>query len=189
MYPYLEDERDPSVWDVDYVAFDLETTGLTHAAEICEIGACRFSLDDDRLERFSTLVRPKAEIPWDATEVHGITNEMVRHAPRLEEVLPAFGDFLLDGVLVAHNASFDLRYLRERLKLPNHVVDTYKLARRWLPATNGYALGSLVEVKRWHRALPDSEACALLLRTIISEMRTKRPKGEPILLSEITVRN
>ena len=186
MYPYLDD-RDPSIYDVDYVAFDLETTGLSMEAEICEIGAVKFNLGHDEEVHYQTLVRPKAKIPWDATAVHGITDEMVRRAPRLEAVLWNFEEFAMGSVLVAHNAKYDLKYIKgeEALKVPNLIVDTLPLARKWFEGKPSYSLGNLVENENWHRALPDSVACMKLFKNCVAEIERRFP-DRAILLTEVT---
>ena len=77
--------------DVEFVAFDLETTGLFAAADrIVEIGALRFRLDGTELDSFEQLVDPECEISAEVTQVHGITNKMVRGKPTISEVLPRF---------------------------------------------------------------------------------------------------
>lgn len=123
--------------EVKFACLDTETTGLSPAAggKICEI-AVSVSQNGQKLEEFSTLLNPGIPMHPDVVAIHGITNEMVRPAPAFADVLPRLLA-LLDGcVLVAHNAEFDLGFLRAEteacgLRLPEYpVVDTLKLARK-----------------------------------------------------------
>lgn len=123
--------------EVKFACLDTETTGLSPLAggKICEI-AVSLSQNGQKLEEFTTLLNPGIPMHPDVIAIHGITNEMVRNAPTYAEVLPRLLA-LLDGcVLVAHNAEFDLGFLRAEtencgLRLPDYpVVDTLKLARK-----------------------------------------------------------
>ena len=105
-----------SLADVDFVAFDLETTGLSPiSCRIVEFGAVRFNLAAGELETFEQIVDPQCPIPPETIRVHGITDAMVRGMPTVSEVLPAFLGFLggPDTVLMAHNASFDIGFLTQ----------------------------------------------------------------------------
>ena len=100
--------------DVEFVAFDLETTGLHSTfCKIIEFGAVRFRVDGTELDRIERLVDPGCPVPRDATAVHGITDDMLRGQPSIEKVLPEFVQFLgsPDTILLAHNTSFDLGFL------------------------------------------------------------------------------
>jgi DNA polymerase III epsilon subunit family exonuclease len=96
---------------MDFIAFDLETTG-THPQEdeIVEIGAVRF-VGLQAQEGFGKLINPGIVIPPDAQAVNGISDEMVAGKPKIEEVLGDFADFCGDLPLVAHNAPFDYKFL------------------------------------------------------------------------------
>ena len=146
-------------WPQDVVVFDLETTGFSPAsAAIVEIGAVRIVGGEiDETLKYETLVRPTRpdgsvlSIPWQAQQVHGISDEMVRHAPTLEEVLPAFLDFVDGSAVVAHNAGFDGSFMRagaERLGLrwaPERELCTMQLSRRAFPHERAHNLGVLAE--------------------------------------------
>ena len=81
--------------DVEFVAFDLETTGLHSTfCKIVEFGAVRFRVDGTELDRMERLVDPNCPVPRDATAVHGITDDMLRGQPSIEKVLPEFVQFL-----------------------------------------------------------------------------------------------
>ena len=151
----------------DYVVFDLETTGISAEEDsIIEISAIKVK-GHKPVEEFSTLVNPGTHIPAGATNVNGITDEMVREAPRLEEVLPDFMSFIEGEILVGHNIqSFDLLFLyraaEELLKkdVVNDYVDTLYMAKACLPQLRRYRLTDIsahfqIETEGAHRALND----------------------------------
>lgn len=120
----------------NFIAFDLETTGLNPVKhEIIEIGAIRFK-DNIPVEIFHTYIKPRRKISDRITKINGITNEMVESSPSIEHILPKFIDFIGDDVLVAHNAEFDMEFMLDRLcnlgykKIKNKVIDTLKLSRQ-----------------------------------------------------------
>ena len=100
-----------------YIAFDIETTGLDSMYdEIIEIGAIKIE-DGKEIETFSTLIKPEYEIDEFITELTGITNEMVMDAPKINEVLPKFMDFIKDSVILGHNVNFDINFIYDKLKV------------------------------------------------------------------------
>lgn len=158
--------------DVDFVIVDLETTGA-HSADnaITEIGAVRVR-GGDVLGEFQSLVRPVGSVisPFVA-RLTGITNGMVADAPRIEAVLPSFLEFMRGAVLVAHNAPFDIGFLRAACARLDYtwpaptVLDTVTLARRALPRTEvrNHKLATLAaffgtDTEPDHRALSDARA-------------------------------
>lgn len=144
---------------MNVVVFDLETTGLSPERDgIVEIGALR--IVDGQVAghlKYETLVRPTdadgrlIRIPWSAQKVHGISDEMVRDAPTIREVLPAFLDFVSDSPVVAHNVAFDGGFMRAnaaRLGLswrPAAEVCTVQLSRRAFPKERAHNLTVLAE--------------------------------------------
>ena len=157
--------------ETEFVAFDLETTGLAARLDrIVEIGAVRFSRHGTELDRFNQFVNPGCPMPPVAQAIHGISDAEVASAPFAREVLPDFLAFLgISGTttLIAHNASFDAGFLGRELsraghRLPDHrVFDTLALARRRHPALRNHRLETLAEFfrldrGRLHRALGDS---------------------------------
>jgi DNA polymerase-3 subunit epsilon len=162
-----------------FCVVDLETTGGSPGrAKVTEIAAVRVrGLEPGAT--FSTLVDPGRPIPPAITAITGITDEMVAGQPDIAEALPRFLDFCGDDVLVAHNAPFDLRFLNyERRRLLGTYftqpwLDTLTLARRLLRGrVERHDLGSLArwagtEVRPCHRALPDAQAAAELLVTLL----------------------
>jgi len=170
--------------DVEFVAFDLETTGLFPiSCRIVEFGAVRFRLASGELDRFNQLADPGCPIPADATRVHGITDAMVRDMPCVAEVLPQFMAFLggRDVILLAHNARFDLGFLSLALaklgiRLPDTpVLDTLALSRRFLPGLGNYRLETVARHLRLaesedHRALSDARLAMGAFRAIASRI-------------------
>jgi len=166
--------------DIEFVAFDLETTGLFPVAcRIVEFGAVRFRLDGEEIGRFEQLVDPECEIPAAATRVNGITAAMTRGKPTIDQVLPGFLEFLRDPacILMAHNAPFDLGFLGVATaqfgldsSLPP-VIDTRDLAEQLLWDVPNYRLETIavrlgVASGEDHRALSDS----LLLKSVFREL-------------------
>lgn len=162
-----------------YVVFDLETTGLSAASSsICEIGAVRVR-GFELVERFETLVNPRRPLPAPIAALTGIDPGALRGAPPVELAVRRFLDFAGDAVLVAHNARFDMAFLDrevERLtgrRVAAPVVDTLWLARRLLAGRiTRVGLASLshffgTAVRPSHRALPDAEATAEILLSLI----------------------
>ncbi|MCB2223660.1 MAG: DEDD exonuclease domain-containing protein [Actinobacteria bacterium] len=161
--------------DVPFCILDLETTGGSAAScEITEIGAVRYQ-GGALTGTFQTLVNPGAPIPPFITVLTGITQAMVVEAPRIDEALPTFLEFIGDAVIVGHNVRFDLSFLNaaaERLgygRLPNRSVDTAGLARRLVRKdVRNLKLGTLAAHFRArtvpnHRALEDARATADVL--------------------------
>ncbi len=165
--------------EVTFCAVDLETTGGSPARDsITEIGAVKFQ-GGERIGTFQTLVDPGTPIPPFITHLTGIEDATVREAPPLEAVLPSLVEFVDSAVFVAHNASFDFRFLNAALAeldyalLEGPPVCTAKLARRvvW-PDVPNVRLQTLAQyfrtaVRPAHRALPDAEACADVLHGLL----------------------
>lgn len=166
-----------------YVAFDLETTGLSSADDaIVEIGAVR--VEDGRITaEYQQLINPERPMPAGASAVNHITDDMLRDMPKIYEVLPAFREFIGDDVLAAHNVRFDYSFIaqacmRNLYKAPEKVFDTMQLARYW-PEAENKKLGSLIAAAGLqnddaHRALGDARAVAAL----ISATNDKRMKKQ-----------
>jgi DNA polymerase-3 subunit epsilon len=160
------DER--NLTDVTYTVFDTETTGLNPAQdEIINIGAVR--IVNGRLLRqevIDYLIDPRRAIPAVATSVHGITNEMVRGRPAIDETLPRFARFAEETVLVAHNAAFDMRMLQNceaatGVRFINPVLDTLLLSAVVHPDETDHSLEAIarrlgIDVMGRHTALGDA---------------------------------
>jgi DNA polymerase-3 subunit epsilon len=178
------DELGTRLRDACFVVVDLETTGgsPTAGAQITEIGAVKVS-GGVVLGEFQTLVRPDVPIPPFIAVLTGITDRMVATAPRIDQAIPPFLEFIRDTVIVAHNAPFDVGFLQHAcasLQLPWPVlpiVDTAKLARRVVTRDESpnCKLSSLARLFRStttpnHRALADARATVDVLHGLIERL-------------------
>ena len=156
--------------DDTYIVFDIETTGFSSIRDrIIEIGAVKV-VNGEIVDRFSTFVNPERPIPFEITSLTGITDEMVMGAPNIGTVLPQFLEFVGDGVLVAHNAGFDVGFVEQNCR--EHglndrfvYVDTVALARVLLPTLSKYKLNIVakalnISLENHHRAVDDAGATA-----------------------------
>ncbi len=158
-----------------YVVFDLETTGLDpHREAITEIGAVKIE-GGEIVDTFSSFINPKRKIPPKITELTGITDEMVADAPDCEVVLQRFLDFAGDATLLAHNANFDMGFLRANTKVNNRAVDTIEIFKKRYPGLKSYGLSSVAKYLNvpleHHRALNDAQCLAQMF--LMSQ-----PKGD-----------
>jgi DNA polymerase III subunit epsilon len=173
------EELGTSLIDTTFVVLDLETTGLSPERDrITEVGAVKVR-GGEVLGELATLVRPDRPIPAAVTAVTGISDEMVRHAPPIGAVLPSLLTFLSDAVLVAHNATFDVGFLRAATARHDGstfeplVVDTARLARRLLAdEVRNMRLATLAvhlraRTRPEHRALTDARATVDVLHGLI----------------------
>jgi DNA polymerase-3 subunit alpha (Gram-positive type) len=154
-----------------FVAFDVETTGLSAAKHrIIEIGAVKVRAGRI-IARQVWLVNPGQPIPPMVSRIHGVTDEDVAEAPTFKEVYPEFVVFVKGTFLVAHNASFDVRFMAHEAHRnavafpPEPVLDNLRLVRKWFPELESHGLQSVadhlgVKPGRYHRALDDSETLA-----------------------------
>ncbi len=153
-----------------YVVFDLETTGLSpNVHKIIEIGAVKVT-DGKIVDRFSKFVNPKVPLPFAIEELTKIRDDMLVNEPEIDQILPAFMEFCKGSIMVAHNAEFDMGFIRkncEDLGLPCAftVVDTVSLARYLLPNLNRFKLDTVakelhISLKNHHRAVEDAECTA-----------------------------
>lgn len=151
----------------EFVAIDVETTGLDpFKNKIIEIGAAKF-LHGELTVTFSRLINPQCEIPEFITQINGITNEMVQKEKTIEEIMPEFLNFIGDLPLLAHNCSFDLKFIKNNLPpgrdLNNPTIDTLKIARLMFPEFENHKLGTVTKHlgiinENQHRALSDAIA-------------------------------
>lgn len=174
------------------IAIDFETTGLSPLTdEIIEIGAVKLNPKNEKLELFQTLIRPVKSIPQVVIDIHGITDESVKDAPSLKEVLPQFLSFIDGNILVAHNAQFDAGFFLHSLqtvnmKAPNsEVFCTLKMSKKILKNQRSFNLASLAEkfninLTNHHRALDDAFACLDVLSGILHELTKSNMSMEKI---------
>jgi DNA polymerase III epsilon subunit family exonuclease len=164
----ISDTHKNPIRDATFCAVDVETSGLRMTSRVVEIGAVKFNFAGDRFE-FQSLVNPCELISKEATDIHGITNDMVASAPRAPDVLPGLLNFMRGCVFIAHNATFDVRMLgnelaRMRAEAPSEaVVCTVSLARQQIKGPRNYRLETLVDhlgigTGNLHSALPDANA-------------------------------
>lgn len=176
------DSKGQSLRD-DYVVFDIETTGFhSEKDRIIEIGAvkvCNGKITDT----FSEFVNPERPIPYKITQLTTITDDMVKDAGTIEEILPKFLKFCQDSVLVAHNAGFDTGFIRancQRLQLPYDytVVDTLGLARCLMTHLGKYTLDNIckhlnIVLETHHRAVDDAAATGKIFTAFIGMLEEK----------------
>lgn len=166
--------------EVDFCAFDVETTGNESRIRMVELGATRFRMEGE-CEFFSTLVDPGVHISSSVTCIHGITDDMVAGAPGAREALERFFSFASGSVLLAHNASFDtavvsVELARHAMPAPEFLIlDTVSLARRFIPGPPNYKLTTLTDwlglfTQCAHRGLPDAVAAREIFRTAVGSI-------------------
>jgi DNA polymerase-3 subunit alpha (Gram-positive type) len=170
--------------DREYVVLDIETTGL-HAGrdKIIEIAAVKIGADDKIVDEYHTMVNPGMRIPPDSIKVHNITDDMVADAPAIGEVMPALADFCRGHVVCAHNAPFDIGFLRidaakAGVTLPDQILDTLPLARAVMTELKRHKLDQVckkldVKLDTHHRALFDTRATAHMLIKLLARAKER----------------
>ena len=171
--------------DAGFVVFDLETTGAkTPPCRVTEIGA--YKVQGGRIvEEFHTLVNPEMPIPFFITMLTGISDSMVKDAPKFGDVVEGFLKFIGDSVLVAHNACFDMRFLNHEIsrlyedyRLANPSLCTVQLSRKLLPDVDNHKLKTLaeyfsVELVNHHRANEDALATAKIFINLLVDLQAR----------------
>ncbi len=168
--------------DTEFVVFDLETTGAkTPPCRVTEIGAYRVKKGEITGE-FQTLVNPETPIPPFITQLTGISDKMVKNAPKFREIAADFLDFIGDSVLVAHNAPFDMRFLNHEIgriyedyRVANPSLCTVRLSRRLVPNIENHRLNTLADyysiaLVNHHRASDDAHATAHIFVNLLAEL-------------------
>ncbi|MBU5669076.1 PolC-type DNA polymerase III [Peptoniphilus sp. MSJ-1] len=164
-----------------YVVFDIETTGLSSRNDkITEIGAVKIE-NGIITDRFSELINPEIPIPEVVVNLTGISNELVSDKPTIEDIIPKFYEFSKDAVLVAHNAKFDISFIRREYKNNNlefnhPILDTLVMARALLCDLKRFNLGTLcknlgISLVGAHRAVNDAEATAAMFIKLIEKFK------------------
>ena len=138
------------------------------------------------IDSFETFVNPEKPIPYQVVEVTHITDDMVKDAPTIEEVFPKILEFVGDSVLVAHNADFDIGFLKHNAsllgyKLENTYLDTLRLAKDLFPTYKKYKLGIIAEnlgikVEVAHRALDDVDTTVKVFRIMMDMLKERGAK-------------
>ena len=180
-------KKQASLAEITFIVLDLETTGAspTNGCAITEIGAIAVR-GGEVLEEFSTFVNPQVALPDYIINLTGITDEMLTGAPLIDEVYPEFIEFIdrhKDVHLVAHNAPFDIGFLKAAASALSHdwpkyeVIDTVKLARRVIDRSEiqNYKLGTLsqffdTKALPNHRALDDVKTTVEVLHRLIERL-------------------
>ena len=169
--------------DGEFIVVDIETTGFNPQIDkITEIAAYKINRSEI-VDTFKSFVNPEIEIPEGITALTGITNEMVRDADKSEVVLKTFLEFCGDAIIVAHNAEFDLNFIKHNLELIGigynpTIIDTLALSRELLPELKSFRLNTVcealdVELQSHHRAENDAEATANVFIKLCEKLREK----------------
>lgn len=151
-----------------FVAIDVETTGLSPIAnELIEISAIKYD-GKNKIDTFTSLIKPRAKIPYYITNITGITNEMVKNSPYVEEIMPSLIKFIEENPIVAHNANFDYKFIQNYSNnafSKNMVIDTVQIGRKLYPNLPNHKLGTIakhigITEDGFHRAEFDCECSA-----------------------------
>ena len=190
---YLVEDNAPIIRDANdkdlsqtFVVFDLETTGFSNKNDkITEIGAVKVK-NFEIVDRFNELINPEKDISYKVQELTGITNDLIKDKPTIEEILPRFMEFIGDSVLVAHNAEFDIGFINQKCKemnieFKNKSVDTLMLSRILLPHLKRFKLNNLtkelgVPLHNHHRAVDDAAATAQIFIKFLEMLEKKGAK-------------
>lgn len=167
---------------------DVETTGFSESDRIADVGAARFE-DGMLVAQWSSLVNPGIPIPEQATAVHGITDAMVEHAPRIETVAGHLNVIADGAILCAYNSSFDSKFLAPVLSYTGEWLDVLVIVRDVDKFERGKGRHKLenacarygVTVTGAHRALPDAIACGMLLFQMLARGKIKNCSAEVLL--------
>lgn len=176
--------------DMTYVSFDLETTGLSQIEDyITEFGAVKIR-NGMVIDRFQSFVKSPKPITHRITELTSITNEMIKNAPVIENLMPRILEFFGDNLLVAHNGRFDIGMLNMALSrmgqssISNTWVDSLPLARHLIPMMRSYRLGAVCGFykiayngEEAHRADYDAEVLGMAFDAMIDDMKKRSLKN------------
>lgn len=181
--PLNHDAR--NLFETDYVVFDLETTGAKcPPCRVTEIGAFRVE-NGKIIDKFHTLVNPETPIPIFITQLTGISDSMVKLAPKFGEIASDFLDFIGDSVLVAHNAPFDMRFLNHEIskvydgyRVANPHLCTVQLSRKLVPNIENHKLNTVaqhfrVNLENHHRASDDAHATARIFINLLEDLQSR----------------
>ncbi len=172
--------------DITYSVLDIETTGLSKMTEkITEFGIIKVK-NGKKIDEFECFVNPEKTIPQRVVEVTNITNEMVKDAETIDKVLPRVLDYIKDTVIVAHNAVFDIGFIKHNadllgLKFNPTYIDSLPLAKELFPNFKKYKLGIIAEnlgikVDVAHRALADVDTLVKVLEVMLNMLKEKGVK-------------
>ncbi|SHJ22561.1 DNA polymerase-3 subunit alpha [Clostridium cavendishii DSM 21758] len=190
---YLAPDKKPSFTnskgqsiDTTYCVLDLETTGFSPKTEkITEIGIMKYK-DGKVIDKFSCFVNPEKPIPARVIEVTNITDDMVKDAEKIEQVFPKMLEFIEGSVLVAHNATFDVGFLKHNARVLGYdfdftSLDTLTLAQELFPEYKSYKLGRIaknlgIKVEVAHRALDDVDTTVKVFEIMLGMLKERGVK-------------
>ncbi len=192
----VQSSKGQSLFD-EYVVFDLETTGLMKETDkIIEIGAVKVK-NGEITERFSSFVNPRVKLSDKIIELTGITDDMLENEPDEDIIMPQFLKFFGNSVLVAHNANFDVGFVRQWAKkkgveINNTVLDTVELSKVLFPELSRYKLDVVakhlnISLENHHRAVDDAFCTAEIFVKCIDILKQRNIDsldGVNILASE-----
>ncbi len=182
--PIAYNETDLDLDEGTYIVFDVETTGLSaNYDKIIELAGVKV-YQGEIIDRFERFANPHQKLSETTINLTGITDDMVKDAPEIEEVMKDFHDWCENDVLVAHNASFDIGFINAAYKrmgienVTNPVIDTLELARFLYPDLKNHRLNTLckhlnIELTQHHRAIYDAEATGYLLASLLKSAKEK----------------
>ena len=179
----VKNPRGQVLEDATYCVLDLETTGISITTEkITEVGIMKVK-NGEVIDEFEIFVNPEKPIPQRVVEVTNITDEMVKDAETIDKVFPKILEFVGDSIIVAHNASFDVGFLKYNAKLlgyefNNTYIDTLPLAKDLFPDLKKYKLGKIadslgIEVDVAHRALADVDTTVKVFNVMLKKLKDK----------------
>ena len=169
--------------DDKYVVFDIETTGFSpEKNKIIEIGAVKV-IGGEIVDRYSTFINPEVPIPFRIEELTSIRDDMVITSPTVDVILPQFMKFCKDCIMVAHNADFDMSFIKRNCALLGMeynptIVDTVALARVLLPQLNRFKLDTVakalnISLDHHHRAVDDAACTAEIFVKFIEKLKDR----------------
>ena len=177
-----------SLFDLEYVIFDFETTGLdpNKGDDILEMGAVHLKGSTPTGEVFETLVNIGRKIPEEVKAIHGITDKEIQGKPTIDEAFPKFINFIGNKILIAHNAEFDLGFIRKYLKrfpsvlFNNICIDTRQLSKLLFSYEKSHSLNSIInrldiaqDVNR-HRSLGDCLLTAKVFSHFLDTLKRRK---------------
>ena len=183
--PIVENSKGQDI-DTTYCVLDLETTGFSAKTEkITEVGIMKLK-NGEVIDSFSCFVNPEKHIPQRVSEVTHITDEMVADSETIDKVFPKILEFIEGSVLVAHNAPFDIGFLKQNAKVLGHkfdytYLDTLSLAKDLFPDYKRYQLGKIaanlgIKVEVAHRALDDVDTTVKVFNVMMDMLKERGAK-------------
>ena len=183
----------------EFVAFDIETTGLSvkNGDRIIEIGAVKIK-NGRIIDAFHSLINPEVKLPYRIVELTGITDDDVKDSPKLREVLPEFKAFAGDLVLVAHNAKFDMGFIQHYgafidIEFNEPYIDTVQMSRYLLTDLTSHKLNCVAERLRvrqncHHRGDDDARVCGEIFIKLSEMLKGEAESRKPDIASDLKIK-